>query len=175
MPDACAAMVGRARHKPWEHKPATWLGWKLPVGSTGQQAEALGGWCLLSTARLAVDRGAVPCVYLFIDSGAVFALIRAVHGSPLKAKFRQLAPWVEPYRQVLTGWKADLWLIRTTSHSLPEWIQESDAAAAADWPVVMLWRRNPLRVEVRRLAASRTLHMRSLVHSISRQPLPPSG
>ena len=157
-------VVGKARHSRVQSgNPHSWLGRTLPLGATGQQAEALAGWILLSAARRASLLGAVRVAFLFIDSKAVLSLVRAVHGSPLKAVFRQLAPWVEPYRQLLAGWGADLWLIRTTSHSIPEWIQEADAAVAAKWPLTFLWARSPLRVEVRQLGASRMIHTRSKV------------
>jgi hypothetical protein len=79
----------------------------------------------------------------------VVSLIRAVHGSPLKAVFRQLGPWVSSYEKLLSGWSADLWMVRMTSHSLPEWTQESDGAVSGTWPERPLWDRTPLRCELR--------------------------
>ena len=65
---------------------------------------------------------------MLFDSLAVVALIQAVHGRPLKAVFRAFAPWVQPYAQLLKVWRADLWVLRETSHSLPEWQEEADVA-----------------------------------------------
>ena len=68
---------------------------------------------------------------------------------PLGAMYREMAPWVQAYREILLGWCVVLWIVRQTSHGLALNIHEADAAAAHPWPRLHLWFRSPLRVTIR--------------------------
>ena len=103
----------------------------------------------MALARAVAERYFWRVVWIIFDSAMVVALIAAVQGSPLKAVYREMAPWVQHYAGILRGWEADLWITRMTSHSLSEWPQEADSAAKVEWPRVQLWRRPGLRVEIR--------------------------
>eukprot|EP00663_Eupelagonemidae_sp_cell21sb_P000744 gene744-5224_t len=155
--DAAAAVVSRY-HRSLDAGDG-WLravGVTLPKGYSGQVAEAMGGWIQLALARMASTRYGWRVMWVTFDSAMVVALIVAVHGSELKAVYREMAPWVRHYAGILRGWGADLWVVRMTSHSLSrvdilvfEWPQEADLAAKEKWERVRLWRNPSLRVEIR--------------------------
>ncbi len=126
---------------------------------------------MLKLALLTAAHSCRRLVWLILDSQMVVSLIRAVHGRPLKAVFRELAVWVEPYRILLEGWMADLWIVRMTSHSLSEWIQEADMAAFRPWPPVELWKKPPLRVLLRQLNSPPSNLHRQLVRQGVQQSL----
>eukprot|EP00663_Eupelagonemidae_sp_cell21sb_P006312 gene6312-2273_t len=125
----------------------------------------------LALARLSATARARRVVWVLFDSAMVLALIAAVWGSSLKAVYREMAPWVRPYAAILEGWVVDLWVVRMTSHSLPEWQQEADFAASRDWPRCQLWWRPELRVEVRGLKDRNSHLHRKVVHRCVQQSL----
>eukprot|EP00663_Eupelagonemidae_sp_cell21sb_P006311 gene6311-2272_t len=168
---AAAAVVSRHVDSLKEGEVRYAVGVTLPKGCTGQQAEALGGWMQLALARLSSTARGRRVVWVLFDSLMVLALIAAVWGSPLKAVYREMAPWVRPYTTILDGWVVDLWVVRMTSHSLPEWQQEADLAASRDWPRCRLWRRSELRVEVRGLKDRNSHLHRKVVHRCVQQCL----
>jgi hypothetical protein len=117
---AVAAVVSKPRKSQLSGDLVHAFGITLPKGCSGQQAEALAGWTQLSLARHTSKLHKLFVCWVMFDSLVVVSLIKAAHGFPLKAVYRELGPWVRPYELVLNGWEVDLWILRMTSHSLSE-------------------------------------------------------
>eukprot|EP00663_Eupelagonemidae_sp_cell21sb_P008409 gene8409-5669_t len=109
-PQSAAAIVSCSANSLAARSPVRAWGFRLPPGYSAQHAEALNGWLQLKFAR----RSRYLVVWAIFDSEVVVALIVAAYGDPLAALYREMAPWVWPYREILEGWQGTVWIVRQT-------------------------------------------------------------